>query len=429
MTINFFKGHPTERLTARLEILDGAKKVLIPEYRDGDNDDEIRHPLIYGTDPGALNVRQAISGWSLKAHGETDYGAIDPDSINLTNGASYGAQTVLQQCTAAQRGYTKQAFIVSPTYFLINSVFEDAGFHGRMTSIEETEEKGIDLDYLQKQLEYYDSLPDESGGLDGVDDMLGKQDPPRKIYRYVMYIVPTFSNPRGSTMPLAARQRLITLARKHDMLLLCDDVYDLLDYRPPGSPRLPRLVTLDRTSNPTKHGNSVSNCTFSKLIGPGFRVGWQETTSPHLAQQFARGGAIKSGGTPANLNTFIVREMILDGKVDEVISKLKQEFGQRSTEFIKHMKTSLPEGTTIQGGDGGYFFWVTLPNQYSTDKITKRAEEIGLILAPEEAFKVSDGKPLKPNRSSFRVSLSYTELPDIAKGVGLWAQACKDSLT
>lgn len=427
MSINFFKGHPTENLTARLEILEGARKVLTPEYRDGDNDDRIRHPLIYGSDPGALNVRQAISAWSLKAHGETDFGPIDPDSLNLTNGASYGAQTALQQCTAAQIGYTKQAFIVSPTYFLINSVFEDAGFHGKMTSIEETPDDGIDLDFLQQQLEYYDSLEDHSGGLDAVDGMLGKSDPPRKVYRYVMYLVPTFSNPTGSTMPLESRKRLVQLARKHDMLILCDDVYDLLDYRASGSYQVPRLVTVDRaTSQNPNHGNVISNCTFSKLIGPGFRVGWQETISPKLAQQLSQGGSIKSGGTPANLNTFIARELIIDGQVDRVIENLNHVFSERAQQFKKSMEDLLPQGTSVQGGDGGYFLWVTLPKEYSAEKVAKRAEELGLILANEENFKVSDGQPLKPNRSAFRVSISYTEFNDIRKGVEIWAQACAD---
>lgn len=46
------------------------------------------------------------------------------ERINLTPGASYGLMNTLQQCTSPGTGYTKQAFIVSPAYFLAAKVFE-----------------------------------------------------------------------------------------------------------------------------------------------------------------------------------------------------------------------------------------------------------------------------------------------------------------
>ena len=89
------------------------------------------------------------------------------------------------------------------------------------------------------------------------------------------------------------RQQLVKLARAHDALVITDDVYDQLQW--PASPTasknsidtavLPRLVDIDKgldggteRSQADGFGNTVSNGSFSKIIGPGCRTGWAEGT-------------------------------------------------------------------------------------------------------------------------------------------------------
>lgn len=88
-------------------------------------------------------------------------------------------------------------------------------------------------------------------------------------------------------MTTSRREALIRVARKFDALIISDDVYDFLRWNSQddvelGARPLPhRLVDIDRTldGGPSDcFGNVVSNGTFSKLIGPGCRVGWAEGT-------------------------------------------------------------------------------------------------------------------------------------------------------
>lgn len=417
--INFFRGHPTDSLLATKEILHGVQSLLGKPSRPEDTDDESRNPLTYGPDPGALSVRKLIAEWSGKAHGDTS--TINPDAINLTNGASYGAQTALQQATAAQVGFTKRAFIITPTYFLINAIFHDAGFYNKLTAIPESPVDGVDLHYLESQFEKYDkNEPDVDQAV--VDQMLGVSDPKRKVYKFVIYLVPTFSNPIGSSMSLEKRKKLLELARKYDALILCDDVYDLLDYRNGTVEKLPRLVTLDRETVTNTHGNTLSNCTFSKLLGPGVRVGWMETATPALATQCSQGGSIKSGGTPSHMNTMVVGELLKDGTVDKVISNLNKVYKERAAVMKQNLQNHLPQGTNIQGGTGGYFFWITLPEGYNAEKITKECADKGVILASEGNFQVAGDEML--DGRSFRVSLSYETADRAAEGIKIWGQVC-----
>lgn len=57
------------------------------------------------------------------------------------------------------------------------------------------------------------------------------------------------------------------------MLLITDDVYDPLTYT--SDPTPPRLVTLDSPfCTESGFGNTISNCSFSKLLAPGLRFGF-----------------------------------------------------------------------------------------------------------------------------------------------------------
>jgi len=126
--------------------------------------------------------------------------------------------------------------------------------------------------------------------------------PPRpwsKIYRHLIYAVPTFANPSSKTMSITRRQDLVRIARKYDALIITDDVYDQLQWRAsPSAPddsldmaALPRIVDVDRQldggaerADSDGFGNAVSNGSFSKIVGPGCRTGWAEGT-----EEFAHG--------------------------------------------------------------------------------------------------------------------------------------------
>ena len=114
-----------------------------------------------------------------------------------------------------------------------------------------------------------------------------------KIYRHVIYAVPTFANPSSKTMTLSRRQHLVRVAREYDALIVTDDVYDQLQW--PSSANFkqsrftkaffPRVSDVDRfleggtdRSGSDGFGNSVSNGSFSKIAGPGVRTGWAEGT-------------------------------------------------------------------------------------------------------------------------------------------------------
>ena len=429
---NFFKGHPSTDLLPAEDVLKASEKVLTTfnktlAHYDGRSD---THPLNYGPDLGNLEVRALIAEWNdrlFKLGKKTD-----PDCINLTNGASFGLMNLLLQCTTPLHNITKRIFMVSPTYFLINSAFIDNGYAGKLSAIRELCNGEIDIDEIERQLESIESKTPSKKNLtkEDIPEIYDPYRPMKKLYNYIIYIVPTFSNPKGGTLPLESRTRLIDIARKYNILIVSDDVYDLLDFNAGKANHNyhKRMVYLDRETLPDgeEFGNVVSNATFSKLLGPGLRTGWQETATPKLAKLLASGGANKSGGTPGHFNTTIIGELLKSGKVDKIVANLNAIFSKRAEALKAAVRKYMPKGTSISPVDGGYFAWVTLPEGYDNLKIAEECANHGVILATGDNFEVT-GDPLGWGEHGVRVSISYLDESQIEHGIKIWGELCQAS--
>lgn len=423
--INFFKGHPSSELLPAKQIAGAYQRALLADYASYDNDPENRHPLTYGNDSGNLNIRRTICVWNDRLFHRSK--ETDVECVNLTAGASYGFANILSSVTDTS-SFTKRAFIVSPTYFLINPSFIDAGFENKLTAVLETpeEEYEIDLKYLQEQLEFYDGDLGPVGDkeINIFPDTAGRAD--RKIYRYVMYLVPTFSNPGGLVYSTKTRTKLIELARKHDMLIISDDVYEVLDFN--GSYKnIPRFCCLDRDTLPKnfKFGNTISNATVSKFMAPGLRFGWQETVTPSLVRQLAVTGANQSGGSPGHLASFAVNDLITTGEADKLIASLNIVYKSRSDKLKYSIKKYLPSSTKVYGGDGGYFVWVRIETNIDHTKIVKiLAEEYNVILASGDNFEVC-GDVKGWGKNCVRLAISYLTEEHIEEGIKKWGEVLR----
>ncbi|CUM65549.1 uncharacterized protein PRCAT00003195001 [Priceomyces carsonii] len=421
--INFFKGHPSVELLPSGEISEAYRSVLMDtDYLSAEENPLNRSPLNYGTDPGNIDVRTTISQWNNKLFHRTGSG---PDKINLTSGASYGIANILASVTDVPT-ITKRGFIVSPTYFLINNTFIDFGFEGKLTAIEETPNKeyDIDLEKLEECLKLYSETLEESDGkeINVLSDPLRSK---RKLYRFVIYVVPTYSNPGGLTYSVKTRLRLLELARQYDMLIISDDVYDLLNYTG-AEDIVPRINYLDEDTLPSykTYGNSISNATFSKISAPGLRVGWQETPTPKLAQQLANTGANKSGGTPAQLASYVVQNLIQTGTLEAIVKNLKDVYAKRVNVLKASIGEYLPDSTIIVGGDGGYFLWVSIPGEIDHDKVVDKLEKENVILASGKHFEVH-GDTKGWGRNCVRLAVSYLSESEIDEGIKKWGQVLR----
>ncbi|PWW80096.1 PLP-dependent transferase [Tuber magnatum] len=428
--IDLLRGHPSTRLLATDLIRESAAKVLSSDLPQ-DSYAQVRHPLHYGPDLGNEDLRAEIGRWTAGRYGLKE--AIPAERINITPGASYGLMNTLLLCTSPVTGYTKQAFMVSPTYFLAAGVFEDAGFSGKLTAIR-LNKNTIDTESLVAHLERISATAPDVQLPSGLEP-ISRAGVSKRIYKFVMYCVPTYSNPTGETWDLETRRRVVEIARKWDMLVISDDVYDFLGNGgdtsaiTPDERLMPRLVTLDHEigekqgMGDNEAGYTVSNCSFSKLLGPGIRCGWIESATGVLAKQMGEGGANHSGGAPSHFASTLIYPLITSRSIDSVISNLTKTYTVRCAAIITAIKTYFPKETTIYGGKGGFFLWIILPDHYDAREITKIAAKDVIVLNGDKSE--CPGDTLGWGDRCVRLAVSYCEADVAVEGVKKFAEAMK----
>ncbi|THV48237.1 hypothetical protein BGAL_0260g00070 [Botrytis galanthina] len=442
--INLLRGWPNTSLLPTSYIQNAANKVLT-------NPDLANPGLLYGPDPGPSSMRESVAIWLREFYSEyypasgfnSDEGnhAREPlnkdnqgtrtspeaDRICITGGASQNLACILQTFTDP---LVTRVWMVTPGYFLAGRIFDDSGL--RVRAVGEGDE-GVDLEGLERVMK---EAGEEDSGVEPIKD--SKSRPWGKIYKNIIYCVPTFSNPSGKTMTLSCRTSLVKLARKYDALIITDDVYDFLQWPTSSSSSdaplkkalLPRLVDIDRTLEPipdvASFGNAVSNGSFSKIAGPGVRTGWAEAT-PKFALGLSLVGSSRSGGCASQLTATIVDQVLRSGDlmkhIEEVLQPAYKERCERMMSAIKRELDPLGvtvENTGMKSGErtvfGGYFIWLNLPGEIDGDLVAQMAlEDENLVVAKGSIFEVQGDESVKLSRG-LRLCFSWEEPNDLEEG-------------
>ncbi|CEO60327.1 hypothetical protein PMG11_04959 [Penicillium brasilianum] len=426
--IDFFRGWPTPKLVP----VDAVKQAAVNALSDKAVSDV---GFGYGPDEGHYPLRQNIAEWLTQSYGPSQ--AITASRICITGGASQNLTSILQVFTDPLQ--TKRIWLVEPTYHLAFRCFEDAGFHGRLRGIPE-DESGMNVDALERALEEFSDANDDE---DSHGSYIAKPDRPyRKIYKHVIYLVPTFSNPSGTTMSHSRREALVKVARRFNALVICDDVYDFLAWtEPPNStPKdlsLQRVIDVDRTldGGPSDaFGNVMSNGSFSKILGPGCRVGWAEGSDAFI-HGLSQAGQTLSGGAPSQLMSTFINDMLQTNTLQQYISKKLIPEGRRRywlmVSTVRKYLTPLgvtftpdPERTKLIGG---YYVWVKLPAPLDADQVCQKAMDTqNLDLGNGGLFAVPGGKSRDADLyRNLRLCIMWEDDEQLVEGVNRLATVIK----
>lgn len=263
--------------------------------------------------------------------------------------------------------------------------------------------------------------------------------PKRKLYKHIIYCVPTCSNPSGKTMPIERREALVKLARKYNALIICDDVYDFIQWpisapvtpERPAALRLPRLSDIDiamgqSEDDPKGFGNAISNGSFSKISGPGVRTGWVHG-SPAFVSGLASTGSSKSGGAPSQLCAAMLSNLIETGELEAFIENTTRPALQRRHGILmdavrKYLEPHglVARGASLNGEDtyGGYFVWIKVGPDFSADLIADVAQkEDNLVIGHGNMFAVRGDEQFISFDDYIRLCFAWLAEEDLVDGV------------
>jgi 2-aminoadipate transaminase len=211
----------------------------------------------------------------------------------------------------------------------------------------------------------------------------------------LIYVVPNFHNPSGATLSLERRRLLAALADEYELLIVEDDPYGAIrfegEHLPPVASFTERVVHLS---------------TFSKIVAPGFRVGWM-IGPPEVMAWVAR------AKQAADLHTATFAQMLLanvvsqPGWLDAQKARIVPMYRDRCHALVGALRDQLGDRIRFHEPQGGMFLWTEFERVPNTKVLLQHAVEAGVAFVPGSAFTI-DQQP------DAKARLSYSTLtPDL----------------
>ncbi len=167
-----------------------------------------------------------------------------------------------------------------------------------------------------------------------------------------VYLIPTFQNPTGRTMPMLRRQAVADVLLRTGVPLVEDDPYGELTFT--GGTWAPIASLPGGMGERTLLLNSMS-----KLMSPGVRIGWIRAEGPILDTLAVAKAAISMQSSVVDQLT--VARYLEVADLGLHVKKVCEVYRERRDAMAEAIAPVLPEGAHVTRPDGGgMFLWAAL---------------------------------------------------------------------
>jgi DNA-binding transcriptional MocR family regulator len=217
------------------------------------------------------------------------------------------------------------------------------------------------------------------------------------------YLIPTYHNPVGLSMPLEARHRVVSLAKSHPDVAIIDDT-TMADVPPINGDR-PAVATLPPLSALAPGlPNLVTVGSFSKTYWGGLRTGWIRAPEGVIARLGAAKAAMDLGSTA--YQQAIVAALVA-GRGDEILAWRASWLRSRYTAMATAVATCLPSWEWTRP-EGGLTIWARLPGQADGSAFAQAALRRGVAVVPGRLLSATDDA-----EAARHVRLAFTLPPEV----------------
>ncbi len=219
----------------------------------------------------------------------------------------------------------------------------------------------------------------------------------------LLYVMPTFQNPTGLSMSPERAREVLDVAAQFGVPVLEDHFHSELRFA--GMPT-PPLQSYDET------GQVLLLGTLSKILFPGFRIGWLATPGRVHERLLAIRTACELA--PALFPQIITAEMFKRGLLERHLVRARAELSQRLEALQETVAEEFPDDVLVTKPDGGMTVWVTLPERLDAEELLVACRRRGVQFAPGSWF-FPEGRP----RNHLRVTFGSEPRDRVVKGVRL----------
>ena len=217
----------------------------------------------------------------------------------------------------------------------------------------------------------------------------------------MIYVIPDFQNPSGRTWTMERRQKFMEIINKYEVPVIEDNPYGELRFE---GQSLPSLKSMD-----TK-GLVIFLGTFSKILAPGYRLGWVCAESEILGKyNFMKQAADLQASSIGQMETAKFLDLY---NLDDHVEKIKAVYVKRRDCMLKAMEEYFPEGVTWTHPEGGLFTWVTLPDYMNAKDLQMKCLDKKVAFVPGGGFFPNGG-----HENTLRMNYSCMPEEKITEGI------------
>ena len=252
-------------------------------------------------------------------------------------------------------------------------------------------------------------VPTDEGGMimEELEKILEKEDRVKMIY-----VIPDFQNPSSRTWSLERRQKFMEIINKYEIPVIEDNPYGELRFEGEAQPALKSLDT---------KGLVVFLGTFSKILAPGYRLGWICAEGEILDKyNFIAQAASLQASTIGQMETSKFIEMF---DLDAHVAKIIDVYGKRRDLMYNTMLEEFPAEVKFAKPTGGLFLWVELPEYMNAAELAKECLKENVAYVPGVGF-----YPDEQVKNTFRMNISCMPEDKIVEGIKRLAKVIKANL-
>ncbi len=307
---------------------------------------------------------------------------VDTNKILITTGSLQAISIITQE-------FVNQGDIIlteNPSFVGALSVFEtyEAEIHGIPI-----DKDGIDIDALKQKIASLDKMPK------------------------LLYVTPNYHNPAGIIYTPERKKALLEVLSNTGIILIEDDAYSDLYFREEE-----KYLTKSMKSYGVSDVEIIYTGSFSKILGPGFRLGYM-LASPEI---FEKAETVKQAldACTSNFMQILANEFLSQNKLQPYLKFLRKEYAERKNILQNSLKKYMPKEVTWNEPKGGFYIWLKLPEHISSTEIFKESVKKGVVFVTGRTFDPASKK-------DDRLRLSFSNMPKdtIEKGVKILAEAIK----
>ena len=189
----------------------------------------------------------------------------------------------------------------------------------------------------------------------------------------LLYLVPSFHNPTGRTLPIEIRRVILASASRIGFWVLEDDAYGELRF---GEESVPALKSIDGDNRVVYIGS------FSQLLFPGMRIGY--VLLPDEIKKDFLSVLERTSGATSSFVQQVVCSFIEDGSLEEALDLARNSMAARMRTLCREILAVMPF-SSFDPPQGGIYLWLETPGVEGTG-LARSALLEGVSVVPGSIF-------------------------------------------